>query len=367
MNAASVRVAGHPFQPVGISRVARISFASFRAAGIEAKLVDLERTVPERADPALAPYLTHDLGDFNLFHLNGDEIEEALDLLGQLPAQSRNAICPMWELSTYPKEWARQLDRFDEIWAASHFIAEAIRPVVSKPVLHMPLATQAFPVNLRSRRYFGIPEASYAFLFAFDMRSYIERKNPFAVIEAFRRLVSERPFAPVCLIIKMHGFVHDGDAAAQLTSVLESVPGRVVRIDGLMSEDDVHALIYNCDAFISLHRAEGYGLGMAEAMSLGRPVIATGYSGNVDFMNPDVAFLVDYELVPVPEGAYPHWQGQHWANPDIDQAALHMKHLVDDPGSGRLVGSKAARAIQTGFSFRAAGLRYAERLFGLTK
>jgi glycosyltransferase involved in cell wall biosynthesis len=111
-----------------------------------------------------------------------------------------------------------------------------------------------------------------------------------------------------------------------------------------------------------LHRCEGYGFGLAEAMFFGRPVVTTGYSGNLDFMNADVAFLLDYRLVPVPDGAYPQATGQIWAEPDVQQAAEIMTRLADNPAIGRAVGRAASRHIRTHFSHRAVGLRYAAQL-----
>jgi glycosyltransferase involved in cell wall biosynthesis len=319
-----------------------------------------------RPDPVhaetLAPYATRDFGDFNLFHLNGDEVDPALARVGGLPPGARNAVCPMWELPSYPREWASQLERFDEVWAASLFIADAIRPAVSIPVLHLPLATQVTPLWLRSRRYFAIPEAAYAFLFFYDLRSFIERKNPAAVMAAFRGYLAGRPDADACLVVKVHGSANAPDARAHLADLVADLDARVLLIDRQMEEDEVHALIYNCDAFVSLHRAEGYGLGLAEAMALGKPVIGTAYSGNLDFMTSDVAHLVPFEPVAVSEGAYPHWQGQTWAEPDIDEAIRTMTELYDSPDSGRALGQRAGRHMQAHFSYRAAGLRYLDRL-----
>jgi glycosyltransferase involved in cell wall biosynthesis len=129
-----------------------------------------------------------------------------------------------------------------------------------------------------------------------------------------------------------------------------------------MQEVEVHNLIRCCDAFVSLHRSEGFGLGLAEAMYLGLPVIGTGYSGNMDFMTTENSMPIGYELVPVPLGAYPHAEGQHWAEPDLDEAESRMIGLLDNPESGRMLGSWASRSIRTGFSYRASGLRIVQRL-----
>jgi glycosyltransferase involved in cell wall biosynthesis len=364
MKSSTVAVVGHPFGPLGTSRAARCSFASFRATGLETRLLDVwQETHPDPYHAeTLAKHATRSFADFNLFHLNGDEVEVALDRLGGLPRGARNAIYPMWELPRYPPAWARQLERFDEVWAGSRFIEEAIRPAVSIPVVHMPLGTQVAPRVLRSRRYFSISDSAFAFLFFLDLRSFIDRKNPTGVIEAFSQLLKRRPWAQACLVVKVHGSANAPDAAEELARHARHLGSRVRLIDGQMNEDEVHALVYTCDAFVSIHRAEGYGLGLAEAMSLGKPVIGTAYSGNMDFMNSKVAHLVRYELVPVGEGAYPHWQDQTWAEPDTGAAARAMIKLYDNPGAGRQLGRRAAQHMQAHFSFRAAGLRYRARV-----
>jgi glycosyltransferase involved in cell wall biosynthesis len=366
---ASVRVVGHPFGPLGISRVARCTFASLRAAGMRPLLIDVWEG--HRRDAAhersLGSSVTRGFGDVNIFHLNGDEVETALDRLGGLPATARNICFPMWELPRYPREWAQQLERFDEVWAGSRFIADTLGAAVSVPVFHAPIATEAVPAVFRGRRYFGIPEAAYAFLFFFDLRSYTERKNPDGVIEAFRLFLAGRPWAQASLVVKVHGTANAPEAAESLRRALAELGTRAVLIDRQLDEDDVHGLIHACDAFVSLHRAEGYGLGLAEAMSLSRPVVGTAYSGNLDFMSDDVARMVGYDLVAVPAGAYPHWEDQVWAEPDVAAAARHMTELYDDPAAGRELGRRAGRHMRVNFSFRACGLRYRERIESLVR
>ncbi len=369
MSQPSVCVVGHPYGPLGYHRAARCSFASLRAAGMQPTLMDVsdDRTVVPMYAEKFAPYATSEFSDFTLFHLNGDEIEAVLEQLGGLPRGRRTAVFPMWELPRYPEVWARQLERFDEVWAGSQFIADAIQPMVSVPVFHMPLGTEVASPQMRSRRYFGISEAAYAFLFFCDLRSFVDRKNPLAVLEAFRLFLAQRPWALATMVIKFHGSEHAPEVAGELARLAAQLGPRVLLINQMMPEADVYALIRACDAFLSLHRAEGYGLGLAEAMCLGRPVVGTGYSGNLDFMTPGVSRLVDYRLVPVPEGAYPHWQDQVWAEPDIKHAAKLMVELYDDPDSGRELGRRARTHMQAHFSYRAVGLKYAARVEAATR
>jgi len=354
---------GHPFNPIGTGRATRIVFASARAAGIEVSVRDVYQfQVPDEAQRRdILPHATEAFGAVNLFHLNGDEIEPALAHLGGMPA-GHNVVAPFWELPRFPAEWAEQVNRFDEVWAPSLFIRDAVAAAVQIPVLHMPLATEIALERFAGRRCFAIPEDAFAFFTFFDGRSYMARKNPQAVVDCFRRVVKARPFARTVLVIKLHG---GETAAAELQNFLaglEDLAGRVVVLEATMPEGQVHNLIRDCDAFVSLHRSEGFGLGLAEAMFLGKPVIGTAWSGNMDFMTAENSKLVPYTLAPVPEAAYPHAEGQEWAEPDPDAAAAAMLALVDDPAAARALGAQASRDIRTRFSYRAAGLRYAKRL-----
>jgi len=368
-----VRVVGHPFAPIGMGEHIRSVWRALREAGIDAQIVDvheMQRDPDPRLVAELAPHIAKNLGDgVNIFCVNGDEVELTLRLLGTRHAMapgSRNVIYPAWELERYPEPWARQLMRFDEIWALSKFTQKAIAGAVTTPVAHMPLACEGRRRALRSRRHFGIGESAYVFLFAFDFLSYLERKNPFAAIEAFLLLLQSRPYADVRLVIKTNNSDHRPEMKARFDAAIAPLRDRVQVIDGTLREPDMMALLWLCDAFLSLHRSEGFGFGLAEAMAFGKPVIATAYSGNMDFCSDETVFLVPYDMIPVGEGAYPFWEGQQWADPDVAVAAQWMARLVDDPVVGRARGAKARERLLADFSYLAVGQAYAERLSQLS-
>lgn len=360
-----VCLAGHPFAPIGRGEDVRCTFRALRAVAVKPSLLDIyKHDSPDlEARQEFTDYLTDAPSLINVFHLNGDEVDPALAAVSRrIPEGAYNIVYPAWELANYPRDWALQLDRFDEIWAPSKFILDALTPAVSKPVVHMPLACEVVLASLRSRRYFRIPDSAYAFLFFFDFRSYASRKNPFAVIDAFAELRKSRPNADTCLVIKVSG----GDAAPQAVESLKAAiaphRGKVVLIDQSMTDNDTKNLVRASDCFVSLHRSEGFGRGLAEAMSLGKPTIATNYSGNLDFMSEDTALLVDYRLIAVQAGEYPCHQGQVWADADSHCASRHMVRLLDDPEAGRAMGRRASLAIRGSVGLRASGLRYLDRL-----
>ena len=226
----------------------------------------------------------------------------------------------------------------------------------------MPLACDVVLSEFRSRRYFGIPESSCAFLFFFDLRSYSTRKNPMAVVRAFEALRTRHPMLDVCLVLKLHGTDAAPQAAAKIREIAAAGHGRIVLIDREVSDNDVKNLVRCCDVFVSLHRSEGFGRGLAEAMSLSKPVVATAYSGNLDFMDQDTACLVGYDLVPVKDGEYPFHEGQVWADADAQEAAVFMEELALNPGLRHDLGARARLKARSTVGYRAAGLRYRARL-----
>lgn len=356
---------GHPFAPIGRGEDVRCTFRALQAAAMPSTVLDLYGA--NVADPVVQAEFKLSLvsspGSLNIFHLNGDEVAPAFKTLGErLSANAYNIIYPAWELSSYPKPWADQLNRFDEIWAPSEFIYQALRPVVAKPLYRMPLASDVVLSEFRSRRYFGISESSCAFLFFFDLRSYSTRKNPMAVVRAFEMLREKHPMQDICLVLKLHGMDSSPDTAAEIRKIATAAHGRIILIDREISDNDVKNLIRCCDVFVSLHRSEGFGRGLAEAMSLSKPVVATAYSGNVDFMDSDTACLVTYDLIPVKDGEYPFHEGQVWADARVDEATAYMEALATNPVLRRELGARARLKIQAQVGYRAAGLRYRTRL-----
>jgi glycosyltransferase involved in cell wall biosynthesis len=366
-----VTLFGHPFAPIGRGEDLRATYRAFKAVGLSPRIVnvygyqgddsDLEAELGPAVQPASA-------GGLDVYCINGDEIEPAMTALGARRGQCRRAVIfPAWELPSYPAAWAALLERFDEVWVHSAFARDAIAPAVNRPVRILPGGAGVRLDSFLGRRHFGIPESAYAFLFAFDLRSYYQRKNPRAVIDAYAQVARLRPTRDLVLVMKMGGVDQHPEAAELFREDLRTRAGalglnRVVVIERSLTDTETKNLVHCCDCFVSLHRSEGLGRFLAEAMYLGKPVIATDWSGNTDFMNADVACPVGYRLVPVREGEYPFWNDQTWADPDVDEAAAWMVKLADQPGWGRRLGERASRHIRSRFSYRAIGIQYLDRL-----
>lgn len=362
---STILLAGHPFAPIGMGEHIRCTFRSLQSVGIQPRILDIYGMYAPGSECSvdLEESLTRDLAEINIFHLNGDEVEQALTHLDRQTFPGvYTIIYPAWELSKYPKDWAIQLDRFHEVWAPSTFVQAGMEQTVTVPVRHMPLACEVRLSSFLGRRYFGIPESSYVFLFFFDFRSYVSRKNPYAVVECFRTVLKQRPYAHLVLVMKLHGVEQAPEEAKRFCESLSDIRQQVVLLDTIMDDNEVKNLVRCCDAFVSLHRSEGFGRGLSEAMYLGKPVIGTAYSGNMDFMNSENSLLVNYRLIPVPQGAYPFAEGQVWAEPDQEEAVRHMLRVIDDPDFGREIGRRASRRIRRDFGYRKIGLHYVNRL-----
>lgn len=352
---------GHPFAPTGVGQLIRSTIASLRAVALPFRVLDCHGYFPEDKTLAL-DLVAQPASGVNIFHINGNEVEAILDKLGAPPSGSFNIVFPAWELPGYPSSWARQLERFDEVWGFSEFVAAALRAAVHRPLFLAHLSVAPVIRHYHARSELGIPGSSLVFFFSFDCSSFPERKNPWAAIEAFRRLRQRRPLADAMLVLKVSGGAQAPAALDRLRVEMAALGPHARLLDRTLDAEEMKSLLMACDCFVSLHRSEGFGFCLAEAMYFGKPVIATAYSGNLDFMTPETAMLVDYRLVPVQRGDYPHGEGQFWAEPSIEQAVDYMVRLVDDPCEGRRLGAQASAWIRRQFSPLATGLIYGKRL-----
>jgi len=367
----NLNVIGFPFTRIGRGIVSLNLFRALKEAGCHPKIVDISSKSNNKdvdIENELKPYLQEfPTGKINIFVINGDQIKSTERIIGSFPENSYNIIYPAWELGDYPEDWLKNFSLFNEIWVPSNFIKDSIDHKTRKPLYLIP-----HPVNTRmpfylNRNYFGIKNTSYTFLFFFDFRSYIERKNPFGMLKAFEILCEENPYMDIQAIIKVIGGERSSKAGSDYLNFLDQIKknvfnDRIHLINKQLSEIEIRNLIRCTDCFVSLHRSEGFGLGLAEAMCLGKPVIGTGYSGNLQFMNSDNSFLVNYELVPVQNGQYPYSDNQFWANPDVYHASLLMENLIKEPKIGEDIGMKAKLSIDHEISYLSIGLAMKKRI-----
>ena len=247
-----------------------------------------------------------------------------------------------WELEDFPKEWTPAIDLLDEIWTPSEFTSDSIRKVTNKPVHTIPYNVTAHTDDKYDRKYFGLPEDKFLFLIMFDFNSTMVRKNPVGAIEAYKKAFDVNDDS-VGLVIKTSNT--DFDKIESVKKLLEGYKN-IYFITEVLEKTAVNSLIKDVDVFVSLHRAEGFGIVMAEAMLVNTVCIATNWSSNIEFMNKDIACMVDYSFVTLEKDASPYRKGSKWADADTDQAAGYMKKLHDDKDFYNTLSTKAKAYIE---------------------
>lgn len=265
-----------------------------------------------------------------------------------------------WELDSLPDEWSEAFPLVDEVWAYSEYVAAALRANVPVPVNVMPLAVELPELPQERERPPGEP---FTFLYVFDIFSSVERKNPLGAIEAFRTAFEAGE--DVRLVLK----TSNGDnAPEELERIRVAAIDRpdIEVVDAFVSAAERDALIAGCDCYVSLHRAEGFGLTIAEAMAAARPVIATGFSGNLDFMSPATAYLVDWQPATVSPTSTYYPPGARWAEPDVEHAAALMRRVHADPLEAKVRGEVAREHVGRVLSPTAVGDRLRARIEELT-
>jgi glycosyltransferase involved in cell wall biosynthesis len=297
----------------------------------------------------------------SLFHINADQMPHARAALGDtwFGVPYRIGFWA-WELAQFPQEWHGAFALVDEVWVPSAFCQRAVAEHAPVPVLCMPHSV-AIPEGLQpDRAGFGLRADSVVFLAMADVMSSPERKNPFGAIEAFERAFARRD-EPVELVVKVSNGERDPQAMARLRA-LAARDARVHLIDDYLDRAKLNSLIDSADCFVSLHRAEGFGLVNAEAMARGKVVIATGWSGNTDFMSAENSLPVDYVLTTIASDIGPYRAGQRWAEPDLDDAAEKMRRVAADPTLRKRLGARARADCQAHLSPAVIGQRMAARL-----
>ena len=299
--------------------------------------------------------------DVNIIHTNADTAARDAAVIASMNiAADKKVGYWAWELERLPRWWRHAYVYYDEIWASTRFAHEAFAAEGLRPVVHIPLAVHMDDAAPRpARGKLGWSDDETVFLFVFDLRSFVSRKNPEAVVRAFQQafpLPSDR----VRLVIKTQG---GRDKPADLERLRDlCTDHRIEIIDAEMPRNELITLIQSADCFVSLHRSEGFGRGPAEAMLLGKPVIVTDYSGTADFADASCALPVDYDLIPVRPGEYPGAEDQRWADPRIDSAAEKMRAIRDSASRVRSLGALARDRILALFAPDIVGAKIASHL-----
>ncbi len=308
---------------------------------------------------------------FNLFQFNADVTPHIFGELGAPFLRERTNIgLWSWEMTQFPPEWRDRFESLDEIWVPSTHIRRTLQDVAPVPVRAMPHVVEPVENETLTRADLGLPPNRFIFLYAFDALSVVARKNPLAFVQAYRRAFGDHS-PDTLLVLKINNrALLQGETArylgvnenfgAEIADAVASVSGLL--LDRRLDRAHAHALIALCDCYVSLHRCEGFGLTLAEAMYFGKPCIATGYSANLDFMNAANSYLVDYTLTELEQDYGPYCKGWTWAEPDVEDAARWMQHVVTERDEARQRGALAAREIRQNYNAQTVGAEMVSRL-----
>jgi glycosyltransferase involved in cell wall biosynthesis len=378
-----VNLVGYSYGQLGIGEDLRMTAQALKVANVPFAVVDFPpgADVPQ-GDRSVARYVVEE-GPYaiNLFCMTALETGRFYAERGRQQFAGRYNIGYWpWELEQWPKDWSLVFGLVDEVWVSTSHIRDALLtardPAFEKPLHVMPLVVEVPGApQLRSasarratRAHHGLPASARLFCFAFDLNSSIHRKNPQAVVQAFRRAFPASLYtaAEVGLVVKVQPPRRPHRAWESLKRLAAQDP-RIHIVEQSLPRRELLGLFAACDCFVSLHRAEGFGRGLAEALQLGLHVITTDYSGNTDFCRrPEFAgqvSAVPWRWAAVRAGQYPYGEGQRWANPDVTAATTAMRRFVEQPPPP----PKVPCGGWPCFSARELGEKYAARLRELSK
>ena len=342
---APVTIAGFHGAVLGLGEAVRSATSALRDAGVEVRTWDISEIMGHARRLPVGETAPPPAGSGVLVaQMNPPELIRLISTTGAGAFEDKYVIgCWAWELSEIPPLWKPAFRYVDEVWALSEFTAEAVRRAAPRrvKVRVMPIAV---PLNDTppARARFGFGDETIV-LCAFDFRSTLARKNPLAALDAFRR-AKALATRPATLVFKTVG---GDDAPEALRRLQDAIGGDadVVLMTEALSAAERDQLLTSCDILLSLHRSEGFGLLPAEAMAYGKAVVATAWSGNLDFMDDACAVLVPYSLRAVedPQGIY---SGGQWAEADTEAAGRALAQLIDDPERRARLGAAARTMIQ---------------------
>lgn len=365
----AVRVSGYLGHALGLGSAARGYAQALSAAGVPTSTATVALDHIELPVELGELYGRHPFKDFahdgrhdvELVAVNPDELPAFVDMVGESYFHGPRIGIWGWETNSIPSRWKPAFALVDEIWVYSRFMAKNIGAATSVPVIALPPPVQPPALSSEPLRL-GVPDG-YLFLFMFDYLSTIQRKNPVGLIDAFKQAFAHRE-GPRLLVKTINGPLRPLAEEA----VLWAAHGRsdIHVVDCSLSAAERDGLVAACDCYASLHRSEGFGLTMAEAMALGKPVIGTGYSGNVDFMSADNSYLVDYEIGRVGPDCEIYPADGEWAQPSVEHAAALMRRAWENPEEAHRIGVRGQKDVLQTLSLQTTGAAMRRRLEEVT-
>lgn len=357
-----VNLFGHALGRFGVGEEVRMAAKCLDAADIPYVIRNVVAPAAGQDETLEGVRFADDLPfDVNIFSMTGISTVSAAIAEGGRFRDGRHSIGIWpWELPEWPVAWDHAWDYVDEVWATSRFTYDAYARSARVPILHMPTAVVADATEGLNRSDFGLPSDTFLFGFSFDGLSSLARKNPHAAIAAFQRAfpATERGVGLVMKGIRV------AEKAPAWRGLLNQIGDdqRIHIINDSMPRGRLLDLYRALDVFVSLHRSEGFGRNIAEAMLLAKPVIVSAHSGNMDFTEHDTAALIPITLSTVADGDYPFGAGQMWGEPNIEAASQAMRRMIDDKPWRERLAQRAQKAIIDKYSPEVAATAWSNRL-----
>lgn len=354
-------VAGLLSQASGLGAAARASLDALEASKLPVFGIDLTAALRYESDLSRVKYADGRtvIGEGTLLlHVNAPLVPAALRYLGRKFIHNKHIIGHwFWELDRMPLDWRSAIPFVHAVFVNTRFLADAVRSLTNQTPVHV--VTYPLISFRNAEKCASQEENAFTVLFIYNVLSNFERKNPCAVIRAFRTAFGDNSYAR--LIIKYISGEKWPESVRRMKAAAGNAPN-IELIGDVLDEDSMNELYDRADVVLSLHRAEGLGLVIAEAMLKAIPVVATNFSGSTDFLTTETGIPVGYDLIPVvdPQGNYIE-RGSFWADPHIDEAAAALRALRADSHMRERLG-RAAAAFATDFFDPA---RYVDQLKGI--
>lgn len=359
-----VNIIGYFEGQYGLGETARQIVSALEKASIPFELISADfAKVNARTEKYTHTFVKEGKYPINIFCIDLLDITTFIRKKGfKFFRKPHNILLFFWEADIIPQKRVEWINCFDEVWVVSPYLEQILQPVVKVPVHRIAHPVQLNEQGVPDKRSFGLKE-QFTFLYCFDFCSDFQRKNPLAIVESFQAAFDQRD--DVQLVIKSQN-------GHLFPSILHPICEKLQRdrriqwIDESMTHRRRYDLMNACDCYISLHRSEGFGLTMAEAMCMEKPVIATGYSGNLAFMTKENSYLCDYSMVKVGPGNSTFEPESSWAQADISNAAHWMKHVVSDSGDASSKARQGKKDIMQNHSVEAVGKHIGNRIHGIS-
>ncbi|MDR2121837.1 MAG: glycosyltransferase family 4 protein [Flavobacteriaceae bacterium] len=347
---------------IGFGEAIRGNLKALQEVNVKTKAVNFNLNLKHRLNDDSVDTVEDNIYPVNIVHVNMDTIWQFLkEKSSDFFKDKYNIGYWAWEMEDFPEKYCENFALYDEIWTCSKYCLDSISFKSPIPVVNIPHPIDIKEADINTEYDSGLSDKeTYKFLFIFDYNSSIVRKNAFAVIEAFEKAFGKED-GRVSLILKTSIPSHYTDDKNRLMSRIKDFKNIIYK-EEMLRRGDLLSLISQSDCYVSLHRSEGFGLTVAEAMALGKPVIATGYSGNMEYMNVNNSFPVKYKMVKLERDLGPLLKGNYWSEPDVEHASEMMKFVFENQEYAKEIGTKAKRDIQQNFSPETIGNKMKKRL-----